>query len=427
MIIAFYGRIGNMKKICLFIILLLVCLNIILAFGSAEKPETIKITLVHGWGGAAPDHVAMRKIYSDFQTLHPEIELVTKVYPDLEVVLEKETDELALGRLSDIVSTNGDGKLVMNAITLGLAENLMPYLDSDPIFSANISPAIRSSLISEDNKLYTIPDSLEVVGFWYNKRILEECNINQIPTTWEGLIEAIIKIEKGGLYSAFNTDLFQNKLLFSALLASASQESLDFFLKNNGKLTEEAVLYAIENLNRILSNIDSTLYTSFINRSRFYEGNVAFYFNGVWANTELDVIANSEDYAYAAYPSFNNKTASFVSAVPGYIVNSKGSETQRKARVELIKYMLSEEIQKRILVETRQVPSNPLISVDWIIQNQPHLGHAIKVCYEADYRLHPLSTLLKAPILSIVEEFCAEPQNKEFQAKVVAVLSQNNQ
>ena len=246
MIIAFYGRIGNMKKICLFLILLLVCLNIILAFGSAEKPETIKITLVHGWGGAAPDHVAMRKIYSDFQTLHPEIELVTKVYPDLEVVLEKETDELALGRLSDIVSTNGDGKLVMNAITLGLAENLMPYLDSDPIFSANISPAIRSSLISEDNKLYTIPDSLEVVGFWYNKRILEECNINQIPTTWEGLIEAIIKIEKGGLYSAFNTDLFQNKLLFSALLASASQESLDFFLKNNGKLTEEAVLYAIE-------------------------------------------------------------------------------------------------------------------------------------------------------------------------------------
>ncbi|MFD2924533.1 ABC transporter substrate-binding protein [Halobacillus naozhouensis] len=52
--------------------------------------------------------------------------------------------------------------------------------------------------LSGDRGLYALPVELNIEGFWYNKKMFEENNL-EVPTTWEEMMEVSAKLSEAGI------------------------------------------------------------------------------------------------------------------------------------------------------------------------------------------------------------------------------------
>ena len=68
------------KRIIVSGILVAVCSVFFLTSCKTKEADKVTITLIHGWGSTEADHIAMRKIYEDFEKENPDI---AKKYFDL--------------------------------------------------------------------------------------------------------------------------------------------------------------------------------------------------------------------------------------------------------------------------------------------------------------------------------------------------------
>ena len=92
----------------------------------------------------------------------------------------------------------------------------------------------------------------------------------------------------------------------------------------------------------------------------FNEGKTGIYIYGVWASS---MINKSINVGYAPLPSVNGKGISAISSGIGYILGDTKDKKKIEASIKFLKYMLSDEVAKRILVETGQIPSNPRMAI----------------------------------------------------------------
>ena len=184
-----------MKKSCK---LLLFFVMIMLLEGCRMKEETepVHLSMIHGWGGTLRAHSVMREIYDEFGTQNSDIILSSQPSSDSSIAVEKANDMLALDEMPNIVSTNGRSFYVENAIKRGKLLDLMPYIRSDEEFMKLIHPSILEVWLNTDGTLYTLPDALEVMGYWYNERYFKEAGIVDkngevaLPENWEEFYEA---------------------------------------------------------------------------------------------------------------------------------------------------------------------------------------------------------------------------------------------
>ena len=129
-----------MKKIGV-LILMIISLSAVMTGCRNKQEEKIEITMIHGWGSTEEDHVAMRQIYEDFEKQHPHIHLNLISMPSSTDVVGKVGDLLTVGEIPDIVFTGGDGResIYKFMVNKGYAVDLMPYIESDVEFAANVS------------------------------------------------------------------------------------------------------------------------------------------------------------------------------------------------------------------------------------------------------------------------------------------------
>lgn len=183
-----------MKKVLLMCLAVL-CIFLILPGCSAEpEKEMVSISFMHGWGGSSADHIGMRELFSAFEKANPDIHIAYDTSPDLGIVMEKAADMLAVDKTPNIISTNGNVQYVSSAKKKGVALDLMPYLQEDAAFASNISPQILEALQEPDGALYTLPDAVEYIGYWYNASLFKQAGITDtgtpegsviLPKTWE--------------------------------------------------------------------------------------------------------------------------------------------------------------------------------------------------------------------------------------------------
>lgn len=76
---------------------------------------------------------------------------------------------------------------------------------------------------------------------------------------------------------------------------------------------------------------------------------------------------------YSALPSQSGKLTNLSSFTPGYLVCNTGTEKQKEACIRFLKYMLSESVQQRLLVDAGYIPSNPNVKVEELIQKNTRL------------------------------------------------------
>lgn len=375
-----------MKKIQA--IFMVFCLVILLcACNSAEK-EPVEITFIHGWGSTDEDHVAMRKIYSDFEKENPDIKLNMLSMPTNSEMKRLVEDMLNTGNIPDVVFTAGEGE---NSIYRfmednGLLLDLMPYIEEDEEFRNNISPIIKE-MWTRNGSLYTVSDVLILSGgYWYNREIFREASINSIPETWD---------EFYAMLDRLNSRYEENREV------EAIRPSVDAYLyiadnvlfpDGNGVPGEELSLSKAEfdkvcgtwkNIDEA-ANIDNRKYSYRDEAALFNDGKLAIYINGVWA---ASAIKEGIDAGYALLPAGREKNVSCQSTALGYLLGKTDNIEKMDASVRFIKYMLSVPVQKRILLETQQVPENPNINIDDYYNELERFCLAVKTIQNADNNL----------------------------------------
>ena len=178
------------RQLCGLLVLLCVFLT---ACSAAAETEPVSISLMHGWGGSGADHVGMRELFAAFEAENPDIHIVYDTSPDLGIVMEKAADMLAVDKTPNIISTNGNVQYVSNATKKGVALDLTPYLQEDATFASDVSPQILQALQEPDGAVYTLPDAVEYIGYWYNASLFQQAGITDtgtpegtvvLPQTW---------------------------------------------------------------------------------------------------------------------------------------------------------------------------------------------------------------------------------------------------
>lgn len=389
--------------------MLMICIVVVLmGCRKIEEKPKVRIILMSGWGGATQDHVAMREIYDEFNKQNPDIELVLDTSSDLNIVLEKAKDMLAVDKMPNIISTNGNADLVKFAIRKGYATDLMPYIENDSELAACITEEVYKNW-EEDGKLYTIPDVIEMSGYWYNKSIFREAGIDKVPQTWDefwDVCEAIDTWSEANGNGVVPVLMESSQATFAFLGARIAGDSSagtalmsDIPKTFNHTLLEDA----LNDLIRIYHYSKSQKATLGPNDSlnAFNKGKAAMYFNGVWANA---LISDNIEAGAANYPGYNAKSTAYVSASSGYLIGNTEGEEKVEASIRFLKYMLSDEVQYKILTQTKQVPSNPKANYEDYMNSMPLLTEAINTIGKAEIKINTIRTAWGDGFVTIIQD-----------------------
>ena len=388
------------------VIFILFCF-LLTACSTVSKDESVSISFMHGWGGSGFDHVGMRELFAEFEALNPDVHIVYDTSPDLGIVMEKAADMLAVDKAPSIISTNGNVQYVSNARKKGVALNLMPYLQEDETFASDISPHILQALQEPSGEIYTLPDAVEYIGYWYNASLFRQAGITDtgtpngkvvLPRTWEEFwdaCDALAEIAPQTGAVPLQLQVSQMGFFLGARLAAVSADALNYMQKDSPVCHREDAELAVSELVNALS-YDVRRGTALDIRQNFFDGKSAIYIDGVWANTEFTETTTKQEIRYAAFPGLCGETIAYANPATGYVISSDGSQKQIDASIRFLKYMLSEDVQKQIVIKTHQAPSNPKISEPWIHEQVPILAEAMQVCQEADQQILTLYTVLSA-------------------------------
>ena len=367
----------------------LLCLLLLLLMGCESKPEeSVEITLIHGWGNTEADHVAMRQIYQDFEKEHPQIKLNLVSMPSSEDVITKVEDMLTVGEIPDIVFTGGIGRETIYDFMVEneYAVDLMPYIEADESFRKDVSESILSYWTEEGNRLYTVSDVLLMSGYWYNTEIFEKAGIEELPTNWEEFIQVCQKLSQWAHHQEAEMvpiilDTDHILYLTDAMLEAIDPQVLEGIGENRINIYSEEFQQVLDQLEEIYHYSDiMDNYTYRDTLRSFNNRETAIYINGVWANSMID---DKLRVSYAAFPYTEWGGLANISSCLGYILGKSGDRRKEEASVEFIKYMLSEPVASRILMETGQIPSNPRVEIRQ--EENERLSQAVRCVKQAGY------------------------------------------
>lgn len=381
-----------LKGICLISAVFGLCLPL---HGCARKaPEPVEITLLHGWGTMEPDHVQMRQIYEDFEKENPDIHLKLQSLPSSEAVIQKTRDMLSVGKVPDLIFTGGLGadSIYAHMVSQGLALDLMPYLEEDPRFQADMAPQITGSW-ETDGSLYTAADTMHAGGgYWYNEEIFQAAGIQAPPETWEDFLDACDKIRSWSERNDRGVVPIQLRKgssslhLFCAILADCGTTGPAWVLEHKMELSPEDVDCALEIMRKIqkfTSNGDAELGYRDAGEE-FNAGKSAMYINGAWASRQ---IREDLPVKYACFPGIDGRTSATMTVSLGYIVGNTGNQETMQASVRFLKYLLSEQTQTALFEITGQIPTNPGIDLHDYREKYPRQCQAFDAIDSAERHL----------------------------------------
>ena len=354
-----------MRKYLKFLLVFLIFLP-----GCSQKTQAdqISIVLLNGWGTMEEDNQAMREIYSDFEKDNPDISLKLISMPSPENVTSKVKEMISVGKLPNLIyiGETGIDTLYSFMVEQGYVIDLMPYIEEDEEFKNMIAPEILRKWKTADGRLYTVTDVLNTGGYWYNKQIFKNAQIDEAPASWEEFLECCEKIKKWAVQQKLNTVSLQLDYDTISCIIQAY----------NGNMSE-----ALKLLDRIKDYSDIEKNYTYRDRLRsFNVGHSAIYVGGISSEQKMNPNLSME---YATFPDKDNENISLVSADPGYFIGSSSDEKQRKASIRFLKYMLSEKVQSKIWKRTGQVPSNPNVDVENISEKNDVRYRAYKKFKEA--------------------------------------------
>lgn len=402
---------------------------------SGRKEKQVEITVMHGWGSTEADHKEMRKIYSDFQKKYPEISLNLISMPTGKEMVERAEDRILVGDLPDVIFCGDAGKesLYQFMVENELALDLMPYIEDDREFLHSIAPGSLEYWKTKDGKLYTVSDVLMLGGgYWYNEEIFREAGITSIPETWEAFYGACEKIQRWSEEAQKDvTPLGPTSegylYITDQMLAKNKGRGSVAISQNKIPMSQSEICTVLEQ-QKELWDYTKPLSTEYGYRDEtdlFNEGKLAMYINGIWGASMID---ENLPVSYALLPFGEGAGIACESAGLGYLLGNTKDEKRIDASVKFLKYMLSKEVQERILLKTGQMPANPQIDIEEYGEKMPRFCQAATEVKQAKIKIQVPANLWNSAQMQVFEEHLPAFFQEEMSGETFfKLLEQNGQ
>jgi len=368
-----------MKKITV-VIMLLLLLNLSILRAEQEKTE------VHLWHQMEPSNrKVLQKLIKEFEEQNPYIELVA---------LHKGTEDVRTGYQAAAAFTGGGPELVYGPMDQIGPFEVMKLEDSDKSIIAPLEELYPPSFFDKfldagkvwyKGHIYQIADRLgNHLALVYNKKLFREAGIEDPPETMQELLDYGKKltrdfdgdgeIDQWGLVWNY-TEPFWYIPFFAGYGGEVFDEN------NNPTLNTEAAVKAYELIGTMRDDYkiipDECDYT--IADNYFNQGKAAMIINGDWSWTKY-MDSPHVEFGLSRIPKIEETglwCSPMVSA-KGYSLNSHVKEEKLEATKKALKFLTSQDAQRRFAQEVKAAPSIKELVNDPVIKNDPILKISAK-------------------------------------------------
>ncbi len=173
------------------VIVLLLILAGVLFFSSGTSPKSGnngRVTLI--WWKTFEDSENVQDLINDYQKIHKNV-TINFVKKDVTTYEQDLVNAIAAGTGPDIFTIHNDWLAKHSDKMFPIPDTLMSLRTYQQTFVD-----VATSDFVNNNKIYAIPVSVDVLGLYYNKDLLNSAGIAQPPTTWPELVSDVQKITK---------------------------------------------------------------------------------------------------------------------------------------------------------------------------------------------------------------------------------------
>lgn len=329
------------------------------------------------------------QVAKDFEADNPgvTVEISAMAHEDM---VDKLAAAFQSGDLPDIYMERGGGELA-DHVEAGLVRDLTDDA-ADEIAKVGGSVAGWQT----DGQTYALPFSIGVVGFWYNTELFEQAGITELPTTMDdlyGVIEQLkdaditpISVGAGDKWPAAHYWYYTALRSCSEETLTDAVTSLDFsddcFVKA-GEVVED--ILDTEPFNAgFLSTVAQEGATSA--SGLLATGKVAMEMQGHWEPGVMQGITENGEglgdktgwFAFPAVDGGEGDPAAQLGGGDAWAVSEGAPDTA----VDLVKYLLSDEVQTGFAENDMGLPTNPAANA---AVSDPALAELLRVRDEAPY------------------------------------------
>ncbi len=304
-----------------------------------DPAEQVTIEVWHGY--TEIEEQTFRSVLEDFVADNPHITINLQVVPFDQLQMRFQAE--AAAGLGPTLTTGPQDRMAFYA-----QANLLASIPEDAEFLAMIDQSSVDGARFE-GQLLGVPINSQVVAMLYNTSIVD--------TAPETMDELLALAEDHGL--AITSNWFDNYMWLPAFDAQLFDEDFVCVLDLTGG--EEALAYlrdVCESPGVICDPNDGDMDTL------FRQGEVAFRFQGPWAVGDTIADLGEENVAVAPIPTIEGvgdpQPWNQVEVVQ---INLNATEAEQDAALELIAYLVSEEVQQTFLEQANWVPINEDVDV----------------------------------------------------------------
>lgn len=247
----------------------------------------------------------------------------------------------------------------------GRLMDLRPVLD-DLGITAKL-PANTVTSFTSDDKIYGVPYQGLLTGLWYNKKILQDNDL-QVPTTFDDLInvartlnaKGIVTISNGANQSSFSVwsflvwlDRFGYQDKIEGILEGSESYDNPDFLRMYEHIAE------LRDAGAFASNVSTQTYQQAVDQ--FLNGKAAMLDAGVWASSAIQDSAVAQDTGFWIGPTFDDGVGEQdivmnVASAPLVVDHKVADDDAKMAAVKkFLEFYYSDQAQQ-LLVDNGQPP-----------------------------------------------------------------------
>lgn len=308
--------------------------------------------------------------------------------------------------------------------------DLTPFVDDQ--WKKSISE-VCWDVNSRDEKIYGIPYSRQVIGYFYNKDLFEKAGIKEPAKTWDEFFEQCDKLLAAGI-TPVSMDTADSGWLTSLLLGAmiASDDEGETFMNTSlpkNYNTQEFINAAgmIQKLFQKYTTQDAIGGKYENGASNFFMEQTAIIANGPWMVSDFyDTSMVEEGFADKIGTAMFPGDVMYNSGKIGFNIASK-SEEQLKATLEFVKFMTSADSQQKMLEMTGEIPADINVTSDNIY---PLINDVVENSNQAARNINDFQSLWYANVvdeISIQYPLLAQGQitPEEFAAALTKTAEKN--
>lgn len=284
----------------------------------------------------------MSKPYIDaFEKENPDIKIDFSYSPPTPEYIQTLQTRLVGNQAPDVFVITSENKA--DLMDNGYVKDL-----TDEPFMKNISQA-NKDFVSRDGKVYGMSTSSWASGIVYNKDLLKQAGIDEVPSTWDEFLAACKKLKAAGITPYLETiadglsripDAFQG-----AIFAKDGVDITKLATKDEqtpGEDEKDAVKAWMKLYDQDLVTRDTVGISGDDMKTQFVNGQVAMICTGPWDFGTFQE-ASGLNWGYAPMPALDKDHESYAqgSPSPGLAIYSKLSGDKLKAAEKFLTFMSS--------------------------------------------------------------------------------------